>query len=147
MSFDFGEMWPHIAVPKNTFDPGWDEGRGEGPGSHHQRRQGHARRTTCNRWHLRSLPWGPDVHRRKSSSPGLHHPKISFVGKWQRLVKSIETYNKYKRDHRAAEEREPSINAGLPTPDDRLGKPTGELIDRLDRSNGEKSWSILIFDV
>lgn len=53
--------------------------------------------------------------------------KIPCVGKHQRLVESIEKYNRYKRDHGTAGSK-PSINAGLPLPDELLGKPTGELI-------------------
>lgn len=33
-----------------------------------------------------------------------------------------------KRDYRVGKESEVSINAGLPTPDDRLGKSTGKRI-------------------
>ena len=53
---------------------------------------------------------------------------IPSVGKRQQLIDQIEKYNQYKRGHRVGEARKVSINDGLPTSDDWLGKPTGEKI-------------------
>lgn len=51
---------------------------------------------------------------------------IPSTGSRPKLIEKIRAYNRYKRAKRDDEER--GLNAGLPTPDDRLGKPTGETI-------------------
>ncbi|CAF9916458.1 MAG: hypothetical protein ALECFALPRED_010726 [Alectoria fallacina] len=51
---------------------------------------------------------------------------IPSTGKRQKLIQKIKAYNRYKRAQRDDEEK--GLNAGLPTPDDRLGKPTEEKI-------------------
>ena len=51
---------------------------------------------------------------------------IPSIGNRQKLIRKIRAYNRYKRAKRDDEER--GLNAGLPTPDDRLGKPIEEKI-------------------
>ncbi|CAD6581632.1 MAG: hypothetical protein ASARMPRED_000662 [Alectoria sarmentosa] len=51
---------------------------------------------------------------------------IPSTGSRQKLIEKIRAYNKYKRAKKDDEKR--GLNDGLPTPDDRLGKPTGETI-------------------
>lgn len=48
---------------------------------------------------------------------------INSRGTKDELIERIKTYNAYKREQRD-EEKAGWLNAGLPTPDDRLGKPT-----------------------
>ena len=49
---------------------------------------------------------------------------IPSKGNREKLVENIEKYNEYKRRHGDGW----AINIGLPTPDDRLGPPTGTAI-------------------
>ena len=53
---------------------------------------------------------------------------IPRTGDRHSLVENIEKYNQYKRQKVANDEREWDLNAGLPTPDDRLSWPTGGAI-------------------
>ena len=53
---------------------------------------------------------------------------IPRTGDRQSLINNIRRYNAYKRQKIAQEEAEGSLNAGLPTPDDRLGEPTEDVI-------------------
>ena len=53
---------------------------------------------------------------------------IPSTRKRQELIEDIRKYNEYKRQRRDNPPPKWSLNTGLPTPDDRLGKPTGEKI-------------------
>ena len=54
--------------------------------------------------------------------------RVPSVGKHATLVQNLERYNEYKRNNRTIEDREVCLNAGMPLPNERLGKPTGEPI-------------------
>lgn len=73
---------------------------------------------------------------------GCAQLSIPSIGTEEKIITAIQKYNSFKRQYGDDEETEGGFNAGLPTPADELGRPTGgQILGTLGSHVYSKSYS------